>query len=170
MLRKTLFLHFVIVSLPDVVGSSLAVVYANMLPSWCVFRLPDGHACSTPQLPGHDGSSADSEPIAGGLSGRNGQSDSEHDGAVSHNASVSGIRVLHFARLLMFFSDFDEVTCVFVRCLCSRVLRAFLRQPINNRSSVRDRPIRRQRPPPACRCITAWCHRRNTLASGNTCI
>ncbi len=102
MLRKTLFLHFVIVSLPDVVGSSLAVVYANMLPSWCVFRLPDGHACSTPQLPGHDGSSADSEPIAGGLSGRNGQSDSEHDGAVSHYASVSGIRVLHFARILMF--------------------------------------------------------------------
>ncbi|KAL0160588.1 hypothetical protein M9458_044313, partial [Cirrhinus mrigala] len=50
---------------------------------------PDGHARSTPQLPRHDGSSADSEPIAGRLSGRNGQSDSERDGAVSHNASVS---------------------------------------------------------------------------------
>ncbi len=72
--------------------------------------------------------------------------------------------------VLGFFSDFDEVTCVFVRCLCSRVLRAFLRQPISNRSCCRDRPIRRQHPPPACRCITAWCHRRNTLASGNTCI
>ncbi len=57
--------------------------------------------------------------------------------------------------VLGFFSDFDEVTCVFVRCLCSRVLKVFLRQPISNRSSVRARPIRRQRPPPACRCITA---------------
>lgn len=66
------------------------------------------------------------------------------------------------------WSDFAEVTCVFGRCLCSKVLRAFSRQPISNRSCCRDRPIKRQRPPATCRCITACCRQHNTLASGNT--
>lgn len=175
MLRKnSLFLHFVLnVLLPDVVCSSFVgfAVYANELLSECHFRFPDGHARSTPQLPGHDGSSANSEPIAGQLSGRNGQSDSERDGAVSHNASISGqCCILWFILIFlsMSVSDFDEMTCAFGRCLCSKVLRAYRRQPISNRSCCRDRPIRSQRPPATCRCITACCRQHNTLASGNT--
>lgn len=54
--------------------------------------------------------------------------------------------------------------CVCVRCLCSRDLRTFRRQPISNRLFCRGRPIRR---PPTCRCITACCHQPNTLPSGN---
>lgn len=68
----------------------------------------------------------------------------------------------------MSVSDFDEMTCAFGRCLCSKVLRAYRRQPISNRSCCRDRPIRCQRPPATCRCITACCRQHNTLASGNT--
>lgn len=76
-----------------------------------------------------------------------------------------------FCKLIFFsvsVSDFDDVTCAFGRCLCSKVLRAYRRQPISNRSCCRDRPIRCQRPPATCRCITACCRQHNTLASGNT--
>lgn len=83
-----------------------------------------------------------------------------------YQVSAAFCKSHHF--FLSTWSDFDDVTRAFGRCLCSKVLRAFSRQPISNRSCCRDRPIKRQRPPATCRCITACCRQHNTLASGNT--